>query len=137
MLPMTTGAAVINEHEAKVEAGLQDIGLGVNNAKSQITTIGVVGVVVLAFVALMWGNFYLLKDTISESRHSTKEFLQELKIERERQDVKWIAARDRSDMKHAEMIGIVKDGQVSIREVQKSVDKSVNMMDSALKLLMK
>jgi hypothetical protein len=126
--------------EAIKESGekLQNIGIGgANSITSRLTSVGVVGVMVILFCFGCYAFWGLLKDQMSANHDAVKGFMVDLQTERNRQDARWLESRDRSDAKFSEIVGAVKDTQRSIQDGQKTMEKAVVLMEQAVKSTMK
>ena len=116
---------------------LKDIGLGVNSVANRLVSVGIVGVFVVLFVFACYAFWSLLKDEMTTNRDAAKMFMNDLKVERERQDLRWLNARDRNDAKHNEVIGSLRETQKVIQDGQKSIDRVVGAVEQAVKIMAK
>jgi post-segregation antitoxin (ccd killing protein) len=151
----------IQAQTEKVEAGLKDVGLGVNTIASRLTSIGIVGVFVVLFVSGCYAFWSLLKDEMNTNRNAAQLFLNDQKAERdrqdlalkvererqdaitkgerERQDMRWQSSKEAANVRHEQVLGTIKETQKSIQDVQKvivdsqkSFDRAVDVMKSAV-----
>lgn len=83
---------------------LKDIGLGVNTVASRLTSIGVVGVIVVLFSLGLWRFDSMYRDEQRESHEERRLFLEELRKERDRHDMRFEQVRLRNEQRHSDLI---------------------------------
>lgn len=98
---------------------LKDIGLGVNTVASRLTSIGVVGVIVVLFSLGLWRFDSMYRDEQRESHEERKLFLEELRKERDRHDLRFEQVRMRNDQRHTDVIKSMAELTAAIHNLSK------------------